>query len=176
VYLPIFTGGGCAKSRYSLRRLNRLTLTLSATVKIRVRLKPFWLQGSCGASVGKFAVQIVRTTSPLSKLVVTRSFPRSIVANSTVSYTVTFTNPTETAISLQPCPRYMQFLEPLGTRPSLKPVSETLPCAAITSIPAGGAASFQIQEAVPDRTGRAKYSWRIPRTSLATGGATTIVK
>jgi hypothetical protein len=175
VYLPILTSGGCAKSQFSLPHLTRLTFSLSSAVAIPARLKPFRFYGSCGAFVGKFAMRVVPITSPIDELVVTRRFPKSILADSTIRFTVTLTNPTGTAISLLPCPKYTEFVASLGRRHSREQATLALPCGTITGISPGATDSFQIQATVPDRTGIAKYGWSIPGTSLETGGASTIV-
>jgi hypothetical protein len=96
---------------------------------------------------------------PLSQLTGALNAPETFERGTSMTYTVTLTNPTEAEIRLEPCPSYTQFLVGGG-----KNVSQTylLNCTPV-QIPAHGSSSFEMRMVVPaDFPGdAAKLSWQL---------------
>ena len=136
----------------------------------------------CGVNAYTFGVALPpapKHSSPLDVLTVTRSMPRRLTAGTTASYTVTLRNPTSHPVALRPCPSYLEFVQPIGTKP---PPWAALPryylnCQAAPEIPAHRSVTFAMRVPVPAISGRArsaKYGWMLQDTGVETGGAVTV--
>jgi len=136
----------------------------------------------CGVNVYTFGVPLppaAKHSSPLDVLTVTRSMPHRLTAGTTASYTVTLRNPTSHPVALRPCPSYMEFVQPVGTKPPpwLALPRYYLNCQGVPEIPARHSVTFAMRVPVPVISGRArtaKYGWMLQGTTVETGGAVTV--
>jgi hypothetical protein len=111
-------------------------------------------------------------SSPLDVLTANAAMPDPVTAGTTTTYHVTLRNPTETGVSLSPCPSYAEFMVQDGARPVT--ARYYLNCQAAPEVPAGGSVTFDIRIATPAVTGPAKYGWSLQGTSVETGGVTAV--
>jgi len=113
----------------------------------------------CGLYTGRFAVSQPPqryTRSPVSGARAALELPGGAVAGTTLHYVVDLTNPTGTAMTLQPCPGYEQGIGSVG-----KNILE-LNCA-VRRLPAHRTVRFAMELAVPGGTpaGPATVHWQI---------------
>lgn len=116
----------------------------------------------CGLGVSKFGVPADIPAGPApSPLTATIKAPAAVRAGTALSYQVTLTNPTGKPFALSPCPSYAEYLGGAGGN-----VTQYfyLNCAVVSSIPANGSVTFQVELAIPasmrPMTG-AKLDWQV---------------
>jgi hypothetical protein len=100
-------------------------------------------------------------TSPLAQLIGTLSLADGVTAGGVSHYTVTLTNPTNSAIPLSPCPSYTQSVSAGGASSS---ATLQLNCAASgNQIAANSSVTYDMQLNVPAnlKGGNAKLSWKL---------------
>lgn len=113
--------------------------------------------GCGGLEVSPFMLQTtpaVPPPGPLSGLTASTTLPSTVSPGSTLDYSITISNPTSSAVSLNACPAYS---EQLGTVAS---ASYELNCSP-GEIPAGSSMTFAMQLAVPANApaGETKFLW-----------------
>jgi hypothetical protein len=114
------------------------------------------------------------TTSPPTNgepaLQVTLYAPSSVSVGTTYQYTVTLTNPTDTTISLLPCPSYTEGLT--GTHGILNSETYVLNCQSVGQLAPGASATFQISYPIPATLspGPAKFWWQMQVPGGPLGG------
>jgi Protein of unknown function (DUF4232) len=129
----------------------------------------FEIDSSCGIHTSNFGVipgpSPLSTLSPLEQVTVAVSAPQSVLANSTVLYDVSLTNPTASSIAVDPCPSYLEWLGVGNSRVSAVYV---LNCSSVTAIGAGSTVKYQMQLAVPAGfpAGSGKLHWSLGGTSV----------
>ncbi|MDQ1742797.1 MAG: hypothetical protein QOE23_1136 [Pseudonocardiales bacterium] len=123
-------------------------------------------RGSTCTSGGKGTVhQRIVPAGGLGSLVPGFSVPRRVRSGQTLDYSVTLTNPTSVAVSLDPCPSYRQSLIDLLKLPDKKGSTSTgrLNCAAApASVPAHGSITFRLRletAGVPAGDRRLVWDW-----------------
>jgi hypothetical protein len=129
----------------------------------------------CGGSLVDFTARSSTTTggspaSPVSRLRTTMSrVPPSVAAGDTVSYAVTLTNPTSSAIPLDACPSYQEGIK---GRPSTVHTYQ-LNCGAISRIAAHSSVRFAMRLPLSAglTAGPAVLDWKLnlPSGSVDTG-------
>lgn len=121
----------------------------------------------CGGTLLDFSARDVgasaggaTSTTPAAGLRATMSrVPGSVSPGDSVTYAVTLTNPTSTAISLDPCPSYQEGIK--GQRSSVH--TYQLNCGAVGQIAAHSSVSFAMQLPLPDHVtpGAAVLNWEL---------------
>jgi len=101
---------------------------------------------------------------PASPLIARVDAPSTMRAGETLDYTVTLTNPTDTAYSLQPCPAYTEFVGS-GTQTWVATVGDYyLNCDTVRAIAAHSSVTYEMRLAVPldqPPTSSPKFGWNI---------------
>jgi len=93
---------------------------------------------------------------------VTLSFPRTARAGGMLRYLVTLTNPTDTAVRLDPCPSYTEAV--YLPSPPTDPLSRALflNCDSMSSIAPGQHVRYQMRLPLPAMaSGLAKFGWHL---------------
>jgi hypothetical protein len=102
--------------------------------------------------------------TPASRLTTTLDTPATVAAGATLIYVVALTNPTAKAITLSPCPAYLQAAPSI----TVKDV-EALDCRPVGAIAAYGTVGFEMHMPIPAGTpaGELKIIWQLvaPDTS-----------
>jgi Protein of unknown function (DUF4232) len=116
---------------------------------------------TCGLHLTKFFVpqpEQPQPPTPTSRLTSTLDTPSTVAAGATLIYVVALTNPTATAVTLSPCPPYLQ------AAPSI-PVKdiEALHCRPVGAITAHGTVRFEMHMQIPADTtvGELKIIWQL---------------
>jgi Protein of unknown function (DUF4232) len=126
----------------------------------------------CGLDVSSFhplpipqSSPPISSPGPLNALHVQMHAPTTATVGTTLSYTVTVSNPTNADIALDPCPTWQALIDnPVGPD-GITQVSGPLDCASTPSVPAHGLITVQMHINVPTAAGNAKFVWWL------TGGA-----
>lgn len=108
---------------------------------------------------------------PTSKLLATVSVPAAVGRGGVLDYIVTLSNHTSQAVTLEPCPDYVEALIPANKR------TYQLNCDTVTSIGPGQAVRYAMQLDVPAgaSTGPAQLCWTLEEAFPATvAGCATI--
>lgn len=108
----------------------------------------------CGLGVGQFSVPQPAPTypkPPLGGATARLELPSAVEAGTTLRYVVDITNPTDTAMVLDPCPTYLQFSAALPAA-AVKGSGLLLNCAAAPRIPPGQTLRFAMRLPVPAGT------------------------
>lgn len=118
--------------------------------------------GICGLSVTAFAWPVpspVALPEPIAALKVTIAAPQRLRAGTTAVYAVMLANPTGAAVTLGPCPNFIQGLQ--GTAADKD--SHRLNCAAAKPIAPHGQESFIMHLVVPDdaANGQTALTWSL---------------
>lgn len=159
VHVLIGTPGTCAGAGTLPKVATVVRLKLSQTEVVAV--SGTWINAECGdPELLAFDLQQAAVPNvPASSLRASLIIPHSTSPGGTLIYLVTLSNPTATAIALDPCPSYT---ESIGLR---APVRQTfqLNCSAVGSIPAGTSVTFEMRLAVPINfpKGTTKLSWQL---------------
>ena len=135
----------------------------------------------CGLDVSSFhplpipqSSPPISTPGPLDALHVQMHAPTTATAGTTLSYTVTVSNPTSAAIALDPCPTWQALIDnPVGPD-GITQVSGPIDCATTPAVPAHGGFTVQMRINVPTKVGNAKFVWWITG-GAASGEALTVV-
>ena len=161
VQLQVSSPYGCGKP---LARSTGFTLTFP-TGTLQVRGARMAVQ--CGGSLVDFSARDgsasgagTTSTSPVSRLQVRMSrVPETVAPGRSVSYAVTLTNPTSTAITFDQCPSYQEGIK---GRPSSVQTYQ-LNCGAVRRIDAHASVGFAMQLPLPPRlpSGEAVLDWRL---------------
>ena len=117
-------------------------------------------------------------TSPLNALRATLNAPQSVTAGQPLTYTVTLTNTSSSAVALSPCPSYAESLVIPGTdSPGPNRTARYyLNCDAVDAIPTGDAVTFAMRMDNPStETGPAKLDWQLSNSNVATATAITLL-
>ncbi|HEY0168394.1 MAG TPA: hypothetical protein VGB75_15235 [Jatrophihabitans sp.] len=126
---------------------------------------PFPGPSTCASGGSGNGHQEVVPAGNLSSLVQSYSVPSRVRSGQRLDYSVTLTNPSATAVSLQPCPDYRQSLIDVLKLPDKDGATRTgqLNCAAApTSVPANGSITFQMRldtKGVPAGERRLVWDW-----------------
>jgi hypothetical protein len=126
---------------------------------------PFLRQSSCTSGPSGTSHQRVVPGGDLASLVRSYSVPSRVRSGQRLDYTVTLTNPTATAVPLDPCPSYRQSLINVLRLPDKQGATSTnqLNCAAApASVPAHGSITFQLRldtTGVPAGDRRLIWDW-----------------
>lgn len=110
-------------------------------------------------------------------LQVSLALPQKAARGSTLSYTVTVSNSSTSALTLSPCPSYTQVLNAAGMVMSEDTL--LLNCSAQNTIPPNSHLTFQMQSTIPADTplGPLKVSWQLQTADgAASGGVVQIVR
>ncbi|WP_327040147.1 hypothetical protein OG400_19835 [Micromonospora ureilytica] len=126
------------------------------------------VRGTLSASAFTEPVTVSKPpSSPLEKLTVAVQGPTTAVAGSRLTFRVTLGNPTDGALALDPCPGYLMERFTLGdaTNDAVNSAQlYRLNCRALTQVPAGGSAVFEMVAEVPAsmRVGRElTVTWKL---------------
>jgi Protein of unknown function (DUF4232) len=144
---------------------------------IDLRLAP--LETPCGGvSVSEFGVPALAEPTPepsISPMTARIDAPPTVRAGTTLSYTVTLSNPSGADVSLVPCPSYT---EAVGSGSSSRWVGTVryyeLNCDTIHAIPAGGSVTFEMRLALPKTqptSSDVKFTWYLQGDSGPFAGA-----
>lgn len=150
-----------------IARTIRLT---SAYLDDVVTLEGAYVPLACGTPAVSMWYDTRESTSsdPLAKLQARMLVPATLSPGATTKYTVELTNPTDTAIDLDPCPSYSQQLTGVDIH-----VEELLAlnCGPVDRIGPGDTMSFAMRIEIPEDTpaGPAKIGWHL----AVPGGTTT---
>jgi hypothetical protein len=120
----------------------------------------------CGVSVSQFGVPadaVPAVNPPLSPLTAEIIAPATVVAGTTLRYTVTLANPSSTDVSFSPCPAYQEFVGSGSTTWFATVRNYQLNCAATTAIVAASSVTFEMELALPadQPGGPAKFGWSL---------------
>ena len=120
----------------------------------------------CGVSVSQFGVPadaVPAVNPPQSPLTAEIIPPVTVVAGTTLRYTVTLTNPSSTNVSLSPCPAYQEFVGSGSTTWVATVRNYQLNCDATTVIRAASSVTYHMELALPadQPGGRAKFGWSL---------------
>jgi len=141
-------GGGDSGPVYS-------TVTVDLPVGGTVMLQGHAFGLTCGLRLTPFFVPLPVESpapDPIGELTAALEIPPTVAAGTTLSYVVRLTNPTEQAISLQPCPGYIQHT------PATPTVKQTyaLNCTPAAMIGAHATVRFEMRMHLPDATAPGK--------------------
>ena len=135
----------------------------------------------CGLDVSSFHLLPIPESSspmptpgPLNALHFQMHAPTTATAGTTLSYTVTVSNPTGADIAFDPCPTWQTLIDnpvPDG----MIQISGPLDCAATPSVPAHGSVTLQMHVDVPRAAGHGKFVWWLTGVPTAAGEGLTIV-
>ena len=167
-------GGDVGASKLFSRLL--VTLPDQTTLELNEAINTF-----CGLDVSSFhplpipqSSAPISSPGPLSGLQVQMHAPTTATAGTTLSYTVTVSNPTDADIALDPCPRWQALIDnPVGPD-GMTQVSGPLDCATTPSVSAHGGFTVQTRINVPTAAGTAKFVWWLTG-GAASGEALTVV-
>jgi hypothetical protein len=126
---------------------------------------PFPGESTCTSGTSSLSHQRVLPAGGLEVLVRSYSVPSRVRSGQNLQYTVTLTNPTMTAVSLDPCPAYRQSLINVLRLPDKQGATSThqLNCAAApASVPAHTSIIFQMRldtSGVPAGDRRLVWDW-----------------
>jgi len=115
---------------------------------------------------------------PASPLVARIDTPPTVRPGETLQYTVTLTNPTDTAYSLEPCPAYTEFVGS-GTQTWVATVDDYyLNCDTVHEIAAHSSVTYEMRLAVPlnqPLSSSPKFGWNIPGIDTTASTAIAVV-
>jgi hypothetical protein len=112
---------------------------------------------------------------PWDALLLQMHAPATATAGTTLSYTVTVSNPKSVDIRFAPCPTWKALIDnPVGPD-GMAQISGPIDCATTPSVPAHGLIILQMYINVPAEAGTAKFVWWLTGDTIATGEALTIV-
>ncbi len=158
---------------------SRLQVTLpdQTTLELNEAVNAF-----CGLDVSSFhPLPIPQSSAPISSpgplngLQVQMHAPAMTTAGTTLSYTVTVSNPTDADIALDPCPSWQALIDnPVGPD-GMTQVSGPIDCASTPAVPAHGGFTVQMHIKVPTAVGNAKFVWWLTGVTVATGEGLTVV-
>jgi hypothetical protein len=100
--------------------------------------------------------------------------PSTATAGTTLSYTVTASNPKSVDIPFDPCPTWQALIDPVGPE-GMTQISGSIDCATTRSVPASGSITLQMHINVPTAPGTAKFVWWLTGDPIAAGEGLTIV-
>jgi hypothetical protein len=100
--------------------------------------------------------------------------PMTATAGTTLSYTVTVSNPKNVAIAFDPCPTWKALIDNPAPDGMIQ-VSGSIDCATTPSVPAYGSITLQMHINVPAAAGTAKFVWWLSDDTMGVGEALTIV-
>jgi len=139
-----------------------LSIEIPSSVQVEI-------DSSCGIQTTNFGViptaSSPSTPSPLEAVKVAISAPASVASNSTVTYDVLLTNPTNSSISLNPCPSYLEWLGVGSNRVS---GAYELNCSNVSSVGAGSTITYQMLITLPAGfpAGSGTLHWSLGGTSV----------
>jgi uncharacterized protein DUF4232 len=99
------------------------------------------------------------TPGPFDSLEFQLNAPTKVLEGSTLSYSVTVTNPTDTDIALSPCPTWSEFIGVVSDPGPVATTSGHFDCVATPSVPAHDSISIPMVINVPEAVGMAKFVW-----------------
>ena len=115
------------------------------------------------------------TPGPWDALQLQMRAPATATAGTTLSYTVTLSNPKDTDVAFDPCPTWKALIDnPVGPD-AITQVSGPIDCATTPSVPAHGMITLQMHINVPAEAGTAKFVWWLTGDAIAVGEGLTIV-
>jgi hypothetical protein len=154
-YCAARPGGGGGRPRY-----HHVDIVLPADGTVSLD-QPDGFDVTCGLHLSEFSVpqpEPPQPRTPASRLTTTLDTPATVAAGATLIYVVALTNPNARAVTLSPCPAYLQ------AAPSI-PVKdvEALNCRPIGAIAAHGTVRFEMHMQIPVRTtaGELKIIWQL---------------
>lgn len=163
-YCAARSGGGGGGDDYS-----HFTVTLPGGDTVRLAVPGRGLDLTCGLHLTQFfdpdypQAQVIYPLAPLRATLV---LPQTALAGRPLDYEVDLHNPTTSAVSLQPCPAYVEAAH------SPTPVKKTyaLNCAPVKTIAAGQTVRFAMRLPIPGDTpaGQLRIEWGMaPNTALS---------
>jgi hypothetical protein len=162
--LEIDTVGSCLTGQPAIRLGDaRLALPGGGELKLGVTL-----DATCGVSMSGWSrpAQHGTLANPaLETLTVALEVPATVRIGQTLRYVVVLSNPSDTPVTMSPCPNYLQTIAGVKTGGYFQ-----LNCA-VPAIPAHGAVRYEMRTPIPDYTpdlGRVTLTWNL-ETDL--GGA-----
>ena len=162
----------------SRMRLTELSFEVPAGGRLAYRFpSAHAFRVGCGVGMGSLGLLATHEPdSPIDQLDVTASMPRSVLAGTITTYTVTLHNPTAGSIELTPCPAYIEYLEssPI-TGSAIK--RYYLNCGgAGGAIPARGSVTFTMKIPTSRIPGTARWGWALQSSDVQVGGNVTILR
>jgi hypothetical protein len=164
VFLDVATSAGCDAGRKPTIHYRHLVVTLPGGESVRAN--QVTIHEDCGLSMSAFGLPEryppTRGAAPGSAgtLRARVHLPDDFRAGNVLRYTVTLSNPTETKVTLDPCPGYSEGLYASGL---VVHHSFALNCRSVHAIPPHGHVEYAMQLSVPRQAkpGNVKFSWNL---------------
>jgi len=153
-----------------------LTVTLPSTDAVTLGCGGVGLTQVGVSPIGSSANAAAAATGAVVEA--SRTLPSQVAAGSAMSYTVTLTNNSSSAVSLSPCPSYVAYIALTPGQVAANEVAGSLDCGTHSSIPAGGSVAFDLSINAPTQTGLTKVGWWLTGAAFSaqTGGAVTVIQ
>jgi hypothetical protein len=155
-----------------------LVVGIGTTGLITVVLPKLPFVATCGVTASAYGIMqptnVTPPNSPLSVLTARIATPTPFPAGGQADYTVTLSNPTAKAVTLNPCPSYVEYIDGRGAKNAFK--TYYLNCGAAQAIPARSAITFEMSVPVPNNPGRTSLDWQLQQTTVLAGALIEITQ
>jgi hypothetical protein len=178
--LIIGTDDACNDGNVGIGKLfSRLLMTLpdQSSLVLDAPVNAF-----CGLNVSSFHPLPVPESSPppptpgpWDALQFELHAPVTATAGTTLSYTVTVSNPKDADVVFDPCPTWNAIIDNVVGPKGMTQVSGPIDCASTPAVPAHGAITVQMHTKVPAAAGTAKFVWWLSGRTEGAGELLTIV-